>query len=107
MSKTTVIIPNYNGMKYIKNCIDSLLIQTLPSDIIIVDNASTDGSIKYLKDNYDGELTCSNGTKIHSTVLCLDSNTGFSNAVNKGIELAGSEYVFLLNRLCAKKTVFG
>ena len=107
MSKTTVIIPNYNGMKYIKNCIDSLLIQTLPSDIIIVDNASTDGSIKYLKDNYDGELTCSNGTKIHSTVLCLDSNTGFSNAVNKGIELAGSEYVFLLNNdtVCRKDCI--
>lgn len=97
MSKTTVIIPNYNGMKYIKDCIDSLLEQTVPSDIIIIDNASTDGSASYLKETFDGELTCKDGTKIRGMVVCLDSNTGFSNAVNKGIELAKTEYVFLLN----------
>ena len=97
MSKTTVIIPNYNGMKYIKDCIESLLVQTLPSDIIIIDNASTDGSVEFLKDNYDKELTCKDGTKILSRVVYLDSNTGFSNAVNKGIELAKTDYVFLLN----------
>lgn len=107
MSKTTVIIPNYNGMKYIKDCIESLLVQTLPSDIIIIDNASTDGSVEFLKDNYDKELTCKDGTKILSRVVCLDSNTGFSNAVNKGIELAKTDYVFLLNNdtVCHKDCI--
>lgn len=107
MSKTTVIIPNYNGMKYIKDCIESLLVQTLPSDIIIIDNASTDGSAEFLGKNYDGELLCENGSKIHSSVVCLDSNTGFSNAVNKGIELANTEYVFLLNNdtVCRKDCI--
>lgn len=97
MSKTTVVIPNYNGMKYLKDCIESLLVQTLPSDIIIIDNASTDGSIDYIKENYEGELTCKDGSKISCKLVSLSSNTGFSNAVNKGIELASTEYIFLLN----------
>lgn len=107
MSKTTVIIPNYNGMKYLKNCIESLLLQSRPSDIIIVDNASTDKSIELIKDNYEGELICKNGQKINCKLLCLESNTGFSNAVNKGIELSQSEYVFLLNNdtVCQKDCI--
>jgi len=107
MAKTTVVIPNYNGMKYIKACMDSLLEQTMPSDIIIIDNASTDGSVEYLKKNYEGKLTCKDGSKIDCKVVYLDSNTGFSNAVNKGIELAKTEYIFLLNNdtVCRKDCI--
>ena len=45
--KSTVVIPNYNGISYIKNCLDSLLEEQKNTafDIIVVDNHSTDGSI--------------------------------------------------------------
>ena len=56
------------------------------TSIIIVDNASSDNSIPFLKENYpDLER------------IELEENTGFSYAVNCGIKQADSEYVFLLN----------
>ena len=45
MPKTAVIIPNYNGIKYLKACLNSLKRQSVSDfDIIVVDNDSTDGS---------------------------------------------------------------
>ena len=40
MRDVTVIIPNYNGIRYIGECLDSLIKQTMETDIIVVDNAS-------------------------------------------------------------------
>ena len=87
MKTVTVVIPNYNGKKYLDDCLRSLKKQTY-SDfrVIIVDNGSTDGSAEYIMGKYpDVE------------VIALDENTGFANAVNVGIKAADSEYVFLLN----------
>ena len=44
MSEVTVIIPNYNGIQYIGDCLECLRKQTMDVDIIVVDNVSTDGS---------------------------------------------------------------
>ena len=46
MIKTTIVIPNYNGIKYLKNCIEKLLVAKECGDfeILLVDNGSTDGS---------------------------------------------------------------
>ena len=87
MGLLTVIIPNYNGRKYLGDCLRSLEKQTfIAFDTIIVDNGSTDGSQDYIK------------TKWPSVELIeLNENTGFANAVNVGIKAADSEYVFLLN----------
>ncbi len=90
MSKTAVVIPNYNGIKYISDCLNSLSEQTVRDfEVIVVDNASTDGSIQ--------EILCH-----HAGVKCIQrtQNGGFSVAVNEGIRLAkekGAEYVILLN----------
>ncbi|MEG0722270.1 MAG: glycosyltransferase, partial [Lachnospiraceae bacterium] len=49
--KVTVIIPNYNGKHFMEPCLKSLSEQTYKDyDIIIVDNASTDGSVEYLRE---------------------------------------------------------
>ena len=49
----SVVIPNYNGEMYLKACMESLMEQSLKADeIIIVDNASTDESVKYIKNRY-------------------------------------------------------
>lgn len=89
MSKTTVVIPNYNGIKYIGPCLDSLyaaMSEEYAFDIIVVDNGSTDGSLELVKEKYG---------KVY--LIELGENTGFAYAVNRGIEAAASEYVLLLN----------
>ena len=85
MSEVTVIIPNYNGIQYIRGCIDSLLVQTMKPDIIVVDNASTDGSADIVRE-YDG-----------IRLIELEDNFGFCRAVNEGIAVTATKYVILLN----------
>lgn len=87
MKAVTVIIPNYNGIQYIRKCLDSLGNQTLSDfDIIVVDNASTDGSIEVVEQEYPNVI-----------VKKLDQNYGFCHAVNVGIGMAKTEYLILLN----------
>lgn len=83
---TTVVIPNYNGIEYMEKCLDSLYGGSRVPDIIVVDNASKDGSLELVKEKYPGVQR-----------IELSENTGFSYAVNRGIEKAGTKYVFLLN----------
>ena len=87
MNYLSVIIPNYNGKKYLGDCLRSLEKQTFGVfDVIIVDNGSTDGSQEYIKTKWP-----------NVQLIELPENTGFANAVNVGIKAAESEYVFLLN----------
>ena len=85
MSEVTVIIPNYNGIKYIRDCLDSLMEQTMKADIIVVDNASGDGSVDIVR-GYSGVK-----------LIELKDNFGFCRAVNEGIAATDSKYVILLN----------
>ena len=88
MMDVSVIIPNYNGKKYIKDCITSLKEQTIADrmEIILVDNASEDGSSLMALEADERVI-----------VLPLDDNYGFSRAVNEGIKLAKAPFVLLIN----------
>lgn len=87
MTKVTVVIPNFNGIKYIENCLDSLFDRTKQDfAVIVVDNASSDGSYELVRDKYP---------MVH--LIRLEENTGFCHAVNLGIQEADSPYVILLN----------
>lgn len=88
MIKATVVIPNYNGMKYIGDCLDSLyqLREQELFTVLVVDNGSKDGSLEVVKEKYP-----------QVKVVELTENTGFCHAVNVGIEAAGTPYVILLN----------
>lgn len=88
MADITVIIPNYNGIKYIEGCIDSLLAQTIADrmEIIVVDNASEDGSDSLVEEKYP-----------QIRLIRLSENFGFSRAVNEGITVSRSPYVLLVN----------
>jgi len=85
--KLSVIIPNYNGLNYLKKFLPSVIEQDYQEkEIIIVDNGSDDGS-KHLIRKYNNEII----------LIELDQNYGFSQAVNEGIKHARGEYVILLN----------
>ncbi len=87
MSKVTVIIPNYNGKRFMEDCMEALsAAQGCPFELLMVDNGSTDGSVEYVRERYP-ELK----------VIALDQNYGFSRAVNEGIRAAKTPYVILLN----------
>ena len=83
--KSTIVIPNYNGIQYLEACLDSLLADDYQGQLLVVDNASTDGSYELLE-KYPTV-----------NVIRLDYNTGFCGAVNAGIRAAETEYVILLN----------
>ena len=97
MESVSVIIPNYNGKKYLDDCIGSLKKQTYRDFcVIIVDNGSTDGSCEYIRNNYP-----------EVKLIALQKNIGFAGAVNVGIKAAEGKYVFLLNNdtICDKEAI--
>ncbi len=91
-TRTSVIIPNYNGKEYIEGCLKSVLLSGVPVDVIVVDNGSTDGSDELVK-GFPGVK-----------LIKLEENTGFANAVNVGIGQSDTEFVYLLNNdACIKR----
>lgn len=84
--KTTVVIPNYNGMKYLQDCLEAVLKSRELPEIIVVDNGSSDGSASYIKAEFPQVQVIEN-----------DKNLGFSAAVNIGLQNVKTEYVYLLN----------
>ena len=93
MSKILVIIPHFNKLSLLKECIYHLECQNFKAfDIMVVDNGSDDGSAEYLFD-----LSTQN-SNIHN--ILLNENMGFAYAVNKGLEYSinnNYEYSILLN----------
>jgi GT2 family glycosyltransferase len=86
MTLLTVIIPNYNGKLYLNDCLKSLDGQNCSFDVIIIDNGSDDGSVKFIKENFP-----------EFSLIENRDNLGFSVAVNQWIRAVKTEYVFLLN----------
>ena len=82
----SVVIPTYNRRKTIGRSIDSVLNQTLfPSEIIVVDDGSTDGTCDYIQSNFP------------SIKLLHQPNKGVSSARNMGIRSSNSDWVALLD----------
>ena len=82
----TIIIPNYNGYAFLKDCLEALKPQLRDdTHVLVVDNGSTDESVAFLQ-QYEG-IEC----------IFLTHNTGFCGAVNAGIKASVTKYVILLN----------
>lgn len=82
MKKLTIVIPVYNGEKYIKRCLDSVLSNKNIKEVIVINDCSTDGSLKILKEY---------GSRIK--LIDLKENRGVSYARNLGIEKATGDYI--------------
>jgi len=88
----SVIIPHYNNKSLLENCLTSIKkadITNLVDQIIVVDNGSTDGSIRYLRGLKSKTLNLK--------PIFNPANLGFAQAVNQGIKSSKTSWVIILN----------
>ena len=87
--RVSICIVNYNGRKYLHDCFESIYRMDYPKEkieVILADNASMDGSVDFVKDNYP-----------EVRILILEKNYGFAKANNLCAEIANGEYLVFLN----------
>ena len=88
MSKTAVVILNYNGKDWLQKFIPNVLENSKEdADVVIIDNYSSDGSVEFIKTNFDNQLQ----------LIQLNQNFGFAGGYNKGLlDLAYDFYILLI-----------
>src|SRR5216683_7773954 len=85
--RVSVTIVTYNSGRFIKRCLESVLAQKYPNkEIVVIDNASTDGTIDILELFED-----------RCRIVYNDENIGFAAAQNQAIRLASGDWVLTLN----------
>ena len=86
-ASVSVIVVNYNGLRFLEACLDGLqrAFERHDAEIIVVDNASTDGSLAWLRARAD------------ITLVALTINTGFTGGNNAGARLARGDVLLLIN----------
>jgi len=86
-SLVSVVIVNFNGRKFLQDCLSALQNQTyLPFEIILVDNASHDDSVGFVQEHFP-----------QVKVFTQEKNLGFAGGSNAGIREACGEYILTLN----------
>lgn len=88
--KLFAIVVAYKGIRWYERCFSSLRESSIPVQTIVVDNASNDGSVEFIKENFP---------EIH--LIESEENLGFGRANNIAMRYAldqGCDYVFLLNQ---------
>jgi len=82
--KLSIIIPIYNENKYLKECLESILNQTLKNiEIICVNDGSTDNSLEII-------MTYKNDNRI---IIIDKNNSGYGNSMNHGLDIVSGEYI--------------
>ncbi|MCZ2337749.1 MAG: glycosyltransferase [Chitinophagales bacterium] len=85
MTKTAVVILNWNGKEWLRQFLPSVTQYSLSvAEVWVADNASTDGSVEWLKENYPSVR-----------ILCLEKNWGFAGGYNRALENQNTYYVLL------------
>jgi GT2 family glycosyltransferase len=83
----SVVIPNWNGLRFLDVCLRALEQQTYPDiEVILADNASADGSTAFVRAHFPAVR-----------VLDMGRNAGFTGACNAGMQAATGEFIALLN----------
>ncbi|MFD1772641.1 glycosyltransferase family 2 protein [Paenibacillus rhizophilus] len=85
MTRTSIIIPTFNGLGLLRSCVEAIHQHTpKPYELIVVDNASSDGTAEYCR-------------REKITFISLPANAGFPVACNHGLQLASGDELLLLN----------
>jgi GT2 family glycosyltransferase len=85
----SIVIPNWNGRELLEQCLPSVIAAACRNpehEVIVVDNASTDGSVDLLREKFPSVR-----------IMTLDRNLGFAGACNQGVLAARHDIVVLLN----------
>ena len=83
----SVIIPNYNHARYLPRCLDAVIEQSVqPSEILVIDDGSTDDSIRVIE-SYARRFS-------HLRLVRNELNQGVVPTINRGLQIAASEYVY-------------
>jgi GT2 family glycosyltransferase len=85
----SIIIPNYNGLRFLPTCLDALRAQTYPrehTEIVLVDDASTDNSVAFVTEYYP-----------EVKIVQLARNSGLAVGCNAGAQAAAGELLVMLN----------
>jgi GT2 family glycosyltransferase len=87
--RVSIIIPCWNGEKWIEKCFSSIRGQTYKDlELIVIDNGSMDRSIAVMQDSFQD---------LKPMIIENPSNYGFAKAMNQGIDAAKGEFIFALN----------
>jgi GT2 family glycosyltransferase len=86
MTKTAVVILNWNGRAMLERYLSSVLAHSGDAEIIVADNGSTDDSLEFLT-NYSPKVR----------TICLSQNYGFAEGYNRALKEVAAEYYMLLN----------
>jgi GT2 family glycosyltransferase len=81
-----VVVPTHNGWDLTRTCLERLRSQTKPHSVVVVDNASTDGTPGHVRRSYPDVR-----------IVELDANNGFAIACNRGARVGDADVVVLLN----------
>lgn len=90
MAKLLTIIVTYNAMRWVDRCLGSVKSSSVPSDIFIVDNGSTDGTADYIAEHYPDAMLYRSRKNL---MFGRGNNVGLKYALEKGYD-----YVYLLNQ---------
>jgi GT2 family glycosyltransferase len=83
----SIVVVNYNGKKFLHDCFSALFCQTyVPLEIIMVDNASSDDSIAFIRRNFPPVV-----------IIAETENRGFAGGTNAGIRQARGQFIVTLN----------
>jgi GT2 family glycosyltransferase len=86
----SIVVLNYNGKKHLQNCINSVLENAYPNfEVVLVDNASTDGSIQPIRNRY--------GADPKLQIIQSNINLGYSGGNNLGLSHSRGKYIVFLN----------
>ena len=88
MSKTAVVILNWNGKRFLEEFLSEVIENTTSEDteVIVADNGSTDGSLEYIITNFPSLRT-----------IALENNYGYAGGYNRALQQIDAEYYLLLN----------
>jgi len=83
----SIVIVNFNGAQVLRDCLTSVYAQSYrPIEVIVVDNASVDGSVEIVRSEFPD-----------ARLVINSKNEGFAGGSNRGVSVATGEYIALLN----------
>src|SRR5688500_11708356 len=82
----SVVVVTWNGLHLLRPCVEALRKQTVPHELVVVDNGSRDGTARWVRDELPD-----------SRLVVLDHNLGFAGGNNVGLRAARGDLLVLIN----------